>query len=72
MMSMGNLKRAKIFLFILRLVGAALFWIPLFLAFHSWKERLLAFLWIFFLIWLACMSSALSRAIKMFENLEKD
>ena len=69
---MGNLKRAETLLIALRCAGAALFWIPPFLAFHSWKERAFAFLWAFLLIWLAVMSSKLSGSIKMFKNLEKD
>ena len=72
MTSMGNLKRAEILLIALRCAGAALFWIPPFLAFRSWKERAFIFLWAFLLIWLAVMSSKLSGLIKMFKNLEKD
>ena len=72
MTGMGNLKRAEILLIALRCAGAALFWIPPFLAFHSWKERALALLWAFLLMWLAIMSSKLSGLIKMFKNLEKD
>lgn len=66
---MKIVKKLKIYKFLIRLILCAMFWIPFVLIFHTWKERLIYFVYMFFIYFFSLMFDRISN---MLEGIEKE